>query len=105
MQPQRCKNKNLKDLYKSYLDKRGRLAATMIPVQKQNDCNSYGLFTIAFAADILSGDSPANSKLDLSQTRSHLLICLENGDLKKFPRNPKQKRSSVKSQEYKVVLV
>ena len=45
-------------------------------MQKQNVCNSYGLFTIAFAADIPRGNSSGNSKLDLTQMPSHLL-CLK----------------------------
>ena len=70
------KIKSLKALYKSYLDKRGRLVVTTIPVQKQNDCNSCGLFAFAFAVDILSGDSSPNSKLDPSQMQTHLLNVL-----------------------------
>ena len=39
----------LKALYKSLLDKDGKLSVTMIPVQKQKDSSSCGLFAISFA--------------------------------------------------------
>ena len=45
----------LKALYKSFLDKDGKLSVTMMPVQKQKDSSSCGLFAIAFATNILEG--------------------------------------------------
>ena len=46
--------KCLKSLYKSLLDKDGKLLVSLIPVQKQQDKSSCGLFAIAFAVDILN---------------------------------------------------
>ena len=54
----------LKALYKSLLDKDGKLSVTMIMVQKQNDSSSCGLFAIAFATNIVEGISPAESELN-----------------------------------------
>ena len=54
----------LKALYKSLLDKDGKLSVTMIMVQKQNDSSSCGLFAIAFATNIVEGISPSESELN-----------------------------------------
>ena len=48
----------LKALYKSLLDKDGKLSVTMIPVQNQKDSSSSGLFAFAFATNILEGILP-----------------------------------------------
>ena len=56
----------LDDLYKSYLNNRGTIVVTIILMQKRNDSKSCGLFSIDVAADVLSGDSPANSIFNLS---------------------------------------
>ena len=45
--------KSLRTLNKSQLDKSRRLPVTMISVQKQSDSYKCGLFSLAFAADIL----------------------------------------------------
>ena len=95
----------LKTLYKPYIDKRETSAATIIPVQRQNDGNSHGLFAIASGADNLCEDSPENSTFDLSQMQNHLLTCLENVEVTKFLRNLEKQRLLVKRQAYRVVLV
>ena len=67
-------------------------------MQKQDDSINCGLFAIAFAAYIVSGGPPSSSMFDLSQTWNHFLTCLENVQLMKLRHNPKQQRSSVRSQ-------
>ena len=64
----------------------------MIPVRKQSDSYNCGLFSRAFVADILGGLSPLDSNFDVSRMRSHLIQCIESGELTVFPRNPKQIR-------------
>ena len=63
----------LKALYKSLLDKDGKLSVTMMPVQKQKDSSSSRLFAIAFATNILEGTSPAESEFNVTSMRRHLL--------------------------------
>ena len=63
----------LKALYKSLLDKDGKRSVTMIPVQKQKDSSSYGLFAIAFAANVLEGISPAESEFNATSMQKHLI--------------------------------
>ena len=48
------------------------------------DC---GLFSIAFAVDLVSGNNPSNIIYDQSQLRDHLLRCLEMRRLSPFPRH------------------
>ena len=37
----------------------------------------YGLFAIAFAADILDGKSPSEARFSVDEMRGHLISCLE----------------------------
>ena len=76
----------LKALYSMHLDQNGKLCVALLPVQRQSDGNNYGLFAIAFAADIMYGLSPMESFYDIAQMRNHLISCLENSDLSPFPK-------------------
>ena len=67
----------LKEPYKSLLDKDERLSVTMIPVQKQKDSSSCGLFAIAFVTNILEGISPAQSEFNVTSMEKNSLECLE----------------------------
>ena len=67
----------LKEPYKSLLDKDERLSVTVIPVQKQKDSSSCGLFAIAFVTNILEGISPAQSEFNVTSMGKNLLECLE----------------------------
>ena len=53
----------------------------MVTVQTQRDGYNYGLFEIAFAADILQGISPTESYFDISRMQEHLIQCLEKEKL------------------------
>ena len=83
----------LKALYKSKVEKNRKLSVTTVPVQKQSDVYSRGLFAIAFAMDVLNGLSPVDSCFDVSLMRSHLLQCLETEEFTVFPKTPKSTRS------------
>ena len=45
----------LKALYKSKVEKNGKLSVTIVSVQKQSNGYNCGLFAIAFAMDLLNG--------------------------------------------------
>ena len=62
----------LKALYKSLIEKDGKLTITIVPVQTQKDGYNCGLFAIAFAADIVQGISPTESCFQISRMREHL---------------------------------
>ena len=62
----------LKALYKSLIEKDGKLTIKIVPVQTQKDGYNCGLFAIAFAADIVQGISPTESCFQISRMREHL---------------------------------
>ena len=56
-------------------------------MQKQPGGYNCGVFSIAFAAEILDGASPIDAKFDVQQMRQHLSTsCLENMKLTPFPK-------------------
>ena len=59
---------------------------TFLPVQKQQDGHNFGLFTVAFAAEILDGKPLIDAVFNVPQLRNHLIYCLESGDLTPFPK-------------------
>ena len=77
----------LKALYKSLLDKDGKLPVTMTTAQQQKDSSSCGLFAIVFATNILEGISAAESEFNATSMRKYLLKCLEKQQLSAFPQN------------------
>ena len=95
----------LKALYKSLLDKNGKLSVTMIPVQKQKDSSSCRLFATAFGTNILEETSPAESKFNVTSMRKHLLECLEKHQLSAFPQNPKRARCVVSSEGFMIFKI
>ena len=81
----RVSQKCVRALYKECVDRRGRVVISFLPVQKQPDGYNCGVFSIAFAAEILDGASPIDTKFDVQQMRQHLISCLENMKLR-FPK-------------------
>ena len=75
----------MKSLYKSLVDSDGKLRVTFLPVAKQNGHNC-GMYAIAFAAGILHGLSPMESKYDVNRMRPHFIECLVNEELEVFPK-------------------
>ena len=77
--------KSIRSLYKHYV--LGGQRITFLPVQRQPDGFSCGLFAIAFAAELLDGHSPSeSSQFDVDKMRSHLIVCLEQQNLSPFPK-------------------
>ena len=80
--------KSIQSLYKNVGQKNdsGNVRVTFLPVQKQPDGYNCGLFTVAFAVEILAGKSPIEALFDVAQMRDHLIFCLEQGALTPFPK-------------------
>ena len=51
----------------------------------QPNTNDCGLFAIAFAITISSGQAPEHLLFDVEQMRSHLTSCFEKKEMKPFP--------------------
>ena len=95
----------LKVIYKPIIDKDGKLSVTMIPVLKQKYSSSCRLFAIGFATDILDRISPAESELNVTSMRKHLLEFLEKQQLSPFPQNPKRALHAVSSEEFRIFKI
>ena len=56
-----------------------------IPVQQQTNGSDCGVFSIAFATNLVYGQSPANVTYNISQMHPHLQHCLKGGFMAHFP--------------------
>ena len=61
-------------------------------VQWQVGGNDCGIFEIAFATAICSGDEPASIVFDQNNMRKHLKTCFDNGELTPFPERSRKRR-------------
>ena len=66
----------------------GEISLNFFPVQKQSDgYNCGGPFAIAYAAELIGGgNSPIDARFDVSQMRTHIMLCLQNKVLTPFPK-------------------
>ncbi len=56
-------------------------------VQFQERSDDCGLFSIAYATDLVYGNDPASCRYKQKDLRSHFLDCLENKMLLPFPKD------------------
>ena len=71
-------------LRKNYFAERATIS--FLEFQRQPDSYNYGLFAIAFAAELLDGKSPTNATFDVDKMRAHLISCFEGQKLTPFPK-------------------
>ena len=64
-----------------------------VGVQKQDGASDCGLFAIAFTTSICNGHDPTTLRYNQSAMRSHLLKCIEQGQITPFPSVPRRKPS------------
>ena len=62
----------------------------------QSNGSDCGVLAIAFAYDICSGNDPCKAKYDYSLIRQHLLRCLEDCNISRFPLISMRRHSKVK---------
>ena len=75
----RSSRKAIRSLYKHYFS--GDEVISFLP-----DGYNCGLFAIAFAAEILDGESPSEAIFSVDEMRGHLIPCLETQKLSLFPK-------------------
>ena len=80
----RSSRKAIRSLYKHYFS--GDEVISFLPIQRQPDGYNFGLFAIAFAAQILDGKSPSEAIFSVGEMRGHLISCLETQKLSLFPK-------------------
>ena len=73
----RSSMKSVYSLYKHVVGEFEKVKPTFLPVHKQTDGFNCGHFAIAYAAEILHGNSPMEANFDVKNMRNHLLVCLE----------------------------
>ena len=73
------------------------LEVRMLDVAKQSNSSDCGILSIAYAFDLCSGYDPCEVKYDHKKIRQHLVMCLENCQLSRFPLLCERKSSSIKS--------
>ena len=79
--------KSVSALYRCFTDKFGKIRLSYLGVQKQSDGYNCGLFAIAFAAEVLHGQSPVGASFIVEEMRPHLINCLETEELTAFPKS------------------
>ena len=82
----RNSQKSIFSLYKNVVGENGKVNPIFLPVQQQPDGFNCGVFAIAFAAEILDGQSPIEASFDVAKMRDHLILCLEQETLHPFPK-------------------
>ena len=75
-----------KSIYKHFVSNDGKLLTTFLPVQKQPDGHSCGLFAVEYTAEILDEISSTDAVFAVRGTRGHLIISLENQKLTPCPK-------------------
>ena len=61
------------------------LKVVMMDVEKQSNGSDCGVLAIAYAFDVCSGMNPCSVRFDHSKIRPHLITCLENCQVSRFP--------------------
>ena len=74
------------------------LKIVMMDVKKQSNGSDCGVLAIAYAFDICSGMNPCSVRFDHSKIRPHLITCLENCQVSRFPVLGDRERVSRESQ-------
>ena len=61
------------------------LKVVILDVEKQSNSSDCGVLARAYAFDICSGMNPCSVRFDHSKIRPHLITCLENCQVSRFP--------------------
>lgn len=76
-------DKQLEQIYATHEGPNGH-GYNIPEVQKQTGSRDCGLFAIAFALELCSGNNPSERTFDQSKMRSHLIKCFETGHIEPF---------------------
>lgn len=66
------------------------LTVYVLPTQQQLNGVDCGCHAIATAVEFLVADGDPLLKFDIEKMRQHLVLCLEEGDMRPFPRSTKK---------------
>ena len=79
-------------LRQKYSNSTEHLSVFVIPVDQQNNSIDCGLYAIANAVEFLSEGGNPEALYNPDEMRSHFIQCLESGEIRPFPKNPKKRR-------------
>jgi len=80
-----------------------RITVGRPPCMQQENAIDCGLFAIANATEFCYTQNTQFVEFDQRQLRSHLLQCLENGELTQFPRSAKRAKKAKELEEFEVI--
>ena len=97
--------KQLAQCYHNCIDQAGQLHVEMASIQKQKGSTDCGLFAIASAYELASGNIHFNYEVSFDQStmRNHLVDCLEKEEISSFPRA--RKTAAVYNNEEKQFII
>ena len=67
----------------------------LLPVMQQNNSVDCGVYAIANAIEFVADNGNPMANYDISVIRSHLIQCLESGDLHPFPKCSKKNADDI----------
>eukprot|EP00731_Ephydatia_muelleri_P017503 Em0010g601a len=71
------------------------MSIRVLPVQQQKGSKDCGLFAVAFATELCSGEDPTRAVFKQCSMRQHLYNCLEAGEISRFPQYTKKELRSL----------
>lgn len=78
--------KSIQVLYRNFSRDNANVMVTFLPAQKQQDGHNCGLFSVAFATEVLDSKSLIDTVFHVPKRRHLLIYCLEKGALTPFPK-------------------
>ena len=96
--------KQLAQCYQNYIDHAGQLHVKMPLIQQQKGSTDCGLFAIAYAYELASGNGHVCNEMVFEQSamRHHLVECLEKEEILPFPR-ALQRATAVRAEKQLVI--
>ena len=73
------------------------LTVEVMASQAQEGCSDCGLFAVAHAVALSSGQAPSSTHWDQDRMRPHLVACLQAGAFKPFPGKPMSAKEKILS--------
>ena len=84
--------KSIQVLYRNFSRDNANVMVTFLPAQKQQDGHNCGLFSVAFATEVLDSKSLIDTVFHVPQLHDHLIYCTESEAFTSFPKKLNQKR-------------
>lgn len=74
-----------------------KINVNFVEVQVQSGGSDCGLYSLAFAESLCSGDDPAEIQYNQHKFRQHLVKCLEERKIMSFPKRARKKKCRIRN--------